>query len=139
MDCLQIIFIDDASTDSTPDILRNFEAHFPDQTLLLSLDQNQGQGYARNLALTYAIGTYVLYLDADDAIADYTAELLLKHADNSQSDILEFDFFRQEQPWLPKSEAFVVSLPSLPLSMLRAIPTFRFHYISIVLTQTTLC
>lgn len=112
MDRLQIIFIDDASTDSTPDILSNFETRFPDQTLLLSLDQNQGQGYARNLALTYAIGTYVLYVDADDAIADYTAELLLKHAHSSQSDILEFDFFRQEQPWFPKSEAFLASLSS---------------------------
>lgn len=108
MSRLQLIFIDDASTDATRDILSRFEACYPKQVLLLSLEQNQGQGYARNLALTYATGTYVLYVDADDAIADYTAELLLKYAQDLQIDVLEFDFFRQEQPWLPQSEAILI-------------------------------
>lgn len=102
---LQFIFIDDASSDSTLNILKHMESTLPEQVLLLALPENQGQGYARNLALSYALGTYILYVDADDTIAEYTAELLFQWAENFQCDVLEFDFFRQKQPWLPISAA----------------------------------
>lgn len=106
MERLQLIFIDDASTDSTPDILKDLESRFPEQVLLLTLAQNQGQGYARNLALSYAVGEYILYVDADDTIADYALELLLERAQALQCDMLEFDFFRQELSWQAKSSAY---------------------------------
>lgn len=106
MEHLQIIFIDDASTDNTLEVLSNFETRFPEQVLLLPLTQNQGQGFARNLALSYASGTYILYIDADDTIAPYTAELLLKHARQLQCDVLEFDFVRKQLPWQNAKEAF---------------------------------
>ena len=72
---MQLILVNDASTDETLDILSEYESRFPEQILLLSLSENQGQGYARNLALSYAAGTYVLYVDADDMIAPYAIEL----------------------------------------------------------------
>ncbi len=105
MDCLQLIFVDDASSDHTLDILRAFESSYPDQVLLLPLSQNQGQGFARNLALTYALGTYVLYVDADDLIAPYALELLLNQASRLCCEMLEFDFVRTLQPWVPFSDA----------------------------------
>lgn len=91
---LQLILVNDASTDSTSDILSEYESSYPHEILVLTLSKNQGQGYARNLALTYASGTYILYVDADDLIAPYSIELLLKHANILQCDILEFDFTR---------------------------------------------
>lgn len=106
MERLQLIFIDDASSDSTLDILKCLESALPEQVLLLALPENQGQGYARNLALSYALGTYVLYVDADDTIADYAAELLFQHAQALQCDVLEFDFFRQKRPWPSAAAAF---------------------------------
>lgn len=106
MDRLPLIFIDDASTDDTLHILQAFEASYPEQVILIPLAENQGQGYARNLALEYALGTYILYVDADDAIAPYTIELLLKHAAALSCDMLEFDFFRQENPWQDQQTAF---------------------------------
>lgn len=106
MERLQFIFVDDASTDSTLDILKCLESALPEQVLLLALPENQGQGYARNLALSYAVGAYVLYVDADDTIADYAAELLFPQAQALQCDVLEFDFFRQQQPWLSTAAAF---------------------------------
>ena len=99
IEILQFIFVDDASTDDTLNILNDFEIHYPEQVVLLPLSQNQGQGFARNLALSYATGTYVLYVDADDTIAPYALELLLKHAQNLSCDMLEFNFIRTPQPW----------------------------------------
>ncbi len=92
MENLEFIFVDDASSDDTLAVLEDFEARFPEQVILIPLAENQGQGFARNLALTYASGDYVLYVDSDDAIAPYALELLLKHAASLNCDILEFDF-----------------------------------------------
>lgn len=112
MDKIQIILIDDASTDATPDILKNFEHTFPEQVILIPLSQNQGQGYARNLALSYASGEYILYVDADDAIVPFAAELLLEKASACGCDILEFDFFR-EKHFLPDEKNARLCVPSI--------------------------
>ena len=109
---LQFIFVDDASSDNTITILNNFEAEFPEQTVLLPLSKNQGQGFARNLAISYANGIYILYVDADDTLAPYALELLLQHASKLNCDMLEFDFIRTEQAWLNKSDAFASSVSS---------------------------
>lgn len=109
---LEFIFVDDASSDNTFTILSNFEADFPNQTILLPLLQNQGQGFARNLALSYANGKYILYVDADDTLAPYALELLLGHAHKLNCDMLEFDFIRTEQSWLNKSDAFASAVSS---------------------------
>lgn len=106
IDNLEFIFIDDASSDDTLTVLSEFEAHFPEQVMLIPLSENQGQGFARNLALSYASGDYVLYVDSDDAIAPYALELLLKHAASLNCDILEFDFTRSPQSFPSMATAF---------------------------------
>lgn len=103
---MQLILVNDASTDETLDILSEYESRFPEQILLLSLSENQGQGYARNLALSYAAGTYVLYVDADDMIAPYAIELLEKNASFHHCDVLEFDFTRNCCAWTDSDAAF---------------------------------
>ena len=108
MENLEFIFIDDASSDNTLAILQDFEARFPEQVILIPLTENQGQGFARNLALSYASGDYVLYVDSDDAIAPYALELLLKHAASLHCDILEFDFTRTPDAWPHQTDAFAV-------------------------------
>ncbi len=108
MENLEWIFIDDASSDNTLAILQDFEARFPEQVILIPLTENQGQGFARNLALSYASGDYVLYVDSDDAIAPYALELLLKHAASLNCDILEFDFTRTPDAWTHQTDAFAI-------------------------------
>ena len=62
---VEVIAVDDASTDSSPDILSAWEK----KTLGLRVIRhrfNQGQAYARNEALKEARGEYVMMVDADD-------------------------------------------------------------------------
>lgn len=113
---LQLIIINDASTDSTADILSEYESRYPHEILLLNLSENQGQGYARNLALTYASGTYILYVDADDLIAPYSIELLLNHATLLQCDILEFCFTRNYNDLTNLSTAFTINPSAYTIS-----------------------
>jgi hypothetical protein len=58
---LQVIVIDDGSTDNTADVVRSFGTG-----VQYAYQANAGAGAARNLGLTFALGEYVAFLDADD-------------------------------------------------------------------------
>ncbi len=66
LDKLQLIFVDDASTDGTRDKLSFIEQQAPDSVCVVLLPQNLRQGGARNIGLEYATGTYIGFVDADD-------------------------------------------------------------------------
>jgi glycosyltransferase involved in cell wall biosynthesis len=63
--CYEIIVVDNASTDGTPDIVRAFQEKHPGHTIVLIYEPQQGLGYARNTGLRHARGRYVAYLDDD--------------------------------------------------------------------------
>ena len=58
---IQLIVIDDGSTDETVDIIR----HYGERVVLLT-QQNQGAAAARNAGLAVAQGEYIAFLDSDD-------------------------------------------------------------------------
>ncbi|RYD52891.1 MAG: glycosyltransferase family 2 protein [Sphingobacteriales bacterium] len=60
---LEVIVIDDGSTDSTPTLV---QTRFGDLVRLLIFPENQGPAAARNAGLEQASGTHIAFLDADD-------------------------------------------------------------------------
>lgn len=62
---IQIICIDDCSTDNSLDVLRNYSQR-DGRIEVISLKQNKGQAHARNIGLKQAVGEYVCMLDSDD-------------------------------------------------------------------------
>ena len=81
IDYIQIIVIDDASTDSTFDILSAWEKRFPTQFILVQNEYNLKQGAARNTGITYATGKYISFLDADDWIEHFMYEKMIGAAE----------------------------------------------------------
>lgn len=63
---LEIILVDDASTDATPDIGRRYAAAYPGRVRFLAQPRNMGPGSARNAGLALAQGEYLGFADADD-------------------------------------------------------------------------
>lgn len=63
---LELIFVDDASTDHTWEKLTQIEASCPDHVMILRLPENMRQGGARNAGLQYATCDYIGYVDSDD-------------------------------------------------------------------------
>lgn len=61
----EIILINDASTDSTEQIIKEMIQSW-DKIRYYSLENNSGPGYARNFGINVAAGKYIAFLDADD-------------------------------------------------------------------------
>ena len=65
---IQIVCIDDASTDSTPIILSRY-ASKDSRIQILQRKENAGQAVARNMGIEVADGDYITMLDADDTMS----------------------------------------------------------------------
>lgn len=63
---LEIIIVDDGSTDSSPEIIAEYVAK--DRRITAIRKENGGLGAARNTALPMAKGEYIAFLDSDDKI-----------------------------------------------------------------------
>ena len=83
---LQIILVDDGSTDRSAEICKIYEQKDPRFQLIRK--QNGGVSSARNLGLAHATGKYVLFVDGDDWISDRFVETYVRRAEESGADIV---------------------------------------------------
>jgi len=84
---IELIVVDDGSTDSTADDIRQIQ----DERLTLIGQTNQGVYAARNAALATHQGEWVVFLVADDEIADGFIEKRWQAAAPAQADVAIFD------------------------------------------------
>lgn len=100
---IELIFVDDASTDdgSTWNMLQEFERAYPESIMILKLEENMRQGGARNIALQYATGEYIAFVDADDFVAD---NFLLETYEKQKNRMLissSLNIFTIQTVWVP--------------------------------------
>ncbi len=85
---LEIIVIDDGSTDGSSGICDRYAAEFP--TVHCYHKDNQGAGPARNFGLDRSTGDYIMYVDADDYIAKRCVAEVVGIAEQYQADLVDF-------------------------------------------------
>lgn len=85
----EIICIDDASTDSSLDILEYF-AQKDSRVKVLKNDSRKGAGFSRNRGLEIAQGEYISFLDGDDWFSPNAFEILVEKAKKDKLDLLIF-------------------------------------------------
>ncbi len=91
---IQIIIIDDASTDRSGEISKEIAAQHDD--FLYVYKENGGVSRARNLGIEYAKYDYITFVDCDDHIHEDYFELIFKSI-KKKPDIILFDWFNEYQ------------------------------------------
>lgn len=86
---IEVIAINDGSTDDSWEILQQLNKKYPE--LIIIKQENQGQGYARNVGIKMARGEYIYFLDSDDYILEDTLETCYECASKNKLDIVLFD------------------------------------------------
>ena len=113
---LEILVVDDCSTDGTLEKIRTLQS-LDDRVRVIENRQNEGGALAKRTGLRAATGKYFLICDGDDAIDPHTIEKCIKAVKVSNSDcaIFGYCFFETdlEQSFNPNVPMFVSSLPAI--------------------------
>ena len=84
---LEVIFVDDYSTDNSKNIIDNWAKEY-NNVISIHLDSNSGYaGKPRNIGLKKASSNYVLFLDSDDYLVEDACERLYNICQDTKSDI----------------------------------------------------
>lgn len=88
----EIIAVDDASTDESLDILKEYEAKYPWKFKVIQSHENLRQGGARNKGIEAARGKWLGFVDSDDWVAFDMYEKLIKKAEQTGADVVGCDY-----------------------------------------------
>lgn len=85
---LEVIFVDDASSDSSPQIIEEYSNNY-DNVISIFLDKNSGYGgRPRNFGMNYATSDYLMFLDPDDVFLENACEILYNQITSENLEIV---------------------------------------------------
>lgn len=91
---IEIILVNDASTDASQTIISNYQSH-DDRIHYIEMEHNGGVSAARNTGIKTATGEFIIFLDADDYWdGDEMLESLYQQAVSEKADFISFGFCR---------------------------------------------
>lgn len=88
----ELIIINDGSTDGTGEIIEKYKE--TDARIRVFHMENGGLANARNIAMSYARGEYVTFIDSDDAVKENYLECLYENAAEYNADVVFSSFYR---------------------------------------------
>ena len=90
-DDIEIICINDGSSDKTLDILEKYKKNKYKDLKIISYKNNKGVSYARNQGIEQAQGEYLLMLDSDDYINSEVFNKIVDNYLNGEYDMVFYD------------------------------------------------
>lgn len=105
---IEIIVVDDGSTDNSPRIIDRYAR--TDSRIVAIHKANEGLAYARKSGIEAAHGKYVQHLDGDDFLEPDACELLFNRAEETNADIVIMRFLidspcvQEEPPFWTQDE-----------------------------------
>ena len=106
-DDIEVLVVDDGSTDNTSLVVKEFAAK--ESKIRYHFQENAGVSSARNVGIEAAMGTYLLFIDADDEIEGHYLRSILGRAKESGADLLVWGIKRYRsngriEEWKPLIE-----------------------------------
>lgn len=88
---IELILIDDGSTDGSLEIMKEYGGK--DHRISVKHISNGGLGHARNIGIEIAQGEYVTFVDADDCISEDILEKCSNVIKQYKPDLIDFNFY----------------------------------------------
>lgn len=97
---IEVIMVDDGSTDGSGDIAKKFSEEHPNFRYFLK--ENGGLGCARNFGVKKARGKYIMFMDSDDIISPDLYEKMFISAQKNNSDVTICNVarFNSKRTWI---------------------------------------
>lgn len=92
LDMLEVLLINDGSTDNSQNLINEYVEKFPNVFKSFT-QENQGQAIARNVGVKNATGEFVTFVDSDDYIEEDAYSKILDEIENEDLDVVCFDYF----------------------------------------------
>lgn len=89
---MEIIFINDKSTDGSEEILKEFEAEYDNVFLYDSLEGKKGPGASRNYGISKSTADYIIFLDSDDIMKAEYVETVYNEITQNNVDLVKTGF-----------------------------------------------
>ena len=112
MESMEIIAVDDASTDDSLKILREYEKNYPGRVVVIASPENRRQGGARNLGLKAAKGQYISFMDSDDWAKEDLFERMVALARRTGADAVGTDMCLVREHTMVPTEKVNCNFPS---------------------------
>lgn len=93
LDDIEIIVVNDGSTDNSKTIIENFINSHKYANIIYVEKENGGLSDARNYGMKYATGEYIAFLDSDDYVKSTIYEKMYNKAVEEKADYVECDFY----------------------------------------------
>lgn len=118
---LEIILINDGSTDNTEKIIKTYQ----DKRIKYFKNDNHGIGYSRNFGINQSTSKYIMFLDSDDYLETTACEELFNKAEKDNLDIVISDFYK-----VFNNNIEEIKLPSFENSSLKDNPDIITEYLN---------
>ena len=102
----ELIIVDDASTDNSVEIIKNFQ-YLDNRIKLIKVEENSGPAICRNIGIENASGFFLTFIDSDDLWLDNFIKISLKKVRNTNGFVFS-SYHRFDEKLKPKYTDFIV-------------------------------